>query len=265
MRAPGHCAWRLAPRLGVAVGAWGASAHPAHPAHPARRGPLALMSRSSWASAVRAARGFRGGFSSERQAARSKLTERPLSKFAAAAQLLADVKRSAGRPSGPIRRCRSRRPSTIWWPARREHAGAGSVALLPLLHGCPPVVARLNAADAAWAVTGWVGQRLHNSKCSPSLKFVRTARPFESCAKKSSTHQNLVRNVRYESGFGGLRPPVRNAENSNSTYRHGRKDWQQPASPPLKFAPPIIARIIARMAASAAGALWEATDSPPAS
>jgi hypothetical protein len=94
------------------------------------------------------------------------------------------------------------------------------VALLPLLHGCPPVVARLNAADAAWAVAGWVGQRLHKSKC-PSLQFVRTARPFESCANKSLTHKNLVRNVRYESGFGGLRPPVRNAENTNSTYRHG--------------------------------------------
>jgi hypothetical protein len=39
-----------------------------------------------------------------------------------------------------------------------EHAGAGSVALLPLLHGCPPVVARLNAADAACAVAGWVGR-----------------------------------------------------------------------------------------------------------
>ncbi len=33
------------------------------------------------------------------------------------------------------------------------------------------------------------------------------------------TRPNLVRNVRYESGLGGLRPPVRNAENSNSAYR----------------------------------------------
>jgi hypothetical protein len=93
---------------------------------------------------------------------------------AAAAQRLADMRRSAGRPRRPIRRCRSRRPSTIWWPARREHAGSmrGQVQW-----SCsPPVVARLNAADAAWAVAGWVGQgyihvvdgvmgqRLHKSK-----------------------------------------------------------------------------------------------------
>jgi hypothetical protein len=198
MRAPGHCAWRLAPRLGAAVGAWGASAQSAGASGPDEsvipgRARAALRRKPPWKP--RAARATGCTLQADR-APPFKLRQ-ARAPAAAAAQLLADVKRSAGRPSGPIRRCR--RSSTIWWPARREHAGsmrgAGSVALLPVLHGCPPVVARLNAADAAWAVAGWVGQRLHKSKCSPCLKFVRTARPFESCANKSSTHQNLVRNV----------------------------------------------------------------------
>jgi hypothetical protein len=101
-----------------------------------------------------------------------------------------------------------------------EHAGAGSVALLPRLPaGCGPV-------ECCGCCLG--GGRLGGAKAAPAAahpSFVRTARPFESCANKSSTHQNLVRNVRYESGFGGLRSPVRNAENSNSTYRYGIRIW----------------------------------------
>jgi hypothetical protein len=195
------------------------------------------MSRSSWASASRASaeaaseaagRADRAG---ERQAARSKLTERPLSNFVKPVPRLrlngwriwndqrADP---AGRSGGAGQGGRA--------PSGGQRAGSMQGACGGRLSGpassaarLPPGVARLNTADAAWAVAGWVGPRLHKSKCSPSLKFVRTARPFESCAKKSPTHKNLVRNVRYESGFGGLRPPVRSAEKSNSTYRHGTR------------------------------------------
>ncbi len=57
-----------------------------------------------------------------------------------------------------------------------EHAGAGSVALLPLLHGCPPVVARLNAADAVRWQVGWGRGCTKANAAHPSNLFERPDR-----------------------------------------------------------------------------------------
>jgi hypothetical protein len=140
-------------------------------------------------------------------------------------------------PRGPRERATFKRPAAATaggCETTQQGACAGSMRMRgacggrPCCFGCPLVGVECCGCCLGGGRWGrgymWcprvMGQRLHKSKgpcCSPSLKFVRTARPFESCANKSSTHQNLLRNVRYESGFGGLRPPVRNAENSNST------------------------------------------------
>jgi hypothetical protein len=98
MRAPGQYAWRLAPRLGAAIGAWGGSAQ--------FRGPPALTSRSSWASARRRSRCRNatlaaGRADRERDRLASPTSRDPFQTFvkpvrrdaaAAAAQRLADLR-----------------------------------------------------------------------------------------------------------------------------------------------------------------------------
>ncbi len=72
MRAPGHCAWRLTPRRGAASG----SAQSARASGPDE--PVILGEREPRFGGSRLGSRRRA---SERQAARSKLTERPLSNF----------------------------------------------------------------------------------------------------------------------------------------------------------------------------------------
>jgi hypothetical protein len=59
--------------------------------------------------------------------------------------------------------------------------------------------------------------RTRNPAAAPAAAHPRNlfVRPDCLIIVFDQTHPNLVQNVRFESGLGGFRPPVRNAENSN--------------------------------------------------
>jgi hypothetical protein len=190
MRAPGHCAWRRAPRLGAAIGAWWASAQSARasgPDEPVNLGKQAPRVGAAATAADATLAAGRANCERDRLAlqASSKLTESstfkllvkpvPRDAAAAAAQRLADLHglRDNQQAKGAEYGWQVPRRSTNRWLMHRDGPSASMLGqaqwmwpcLCCMLHGCLPVVAlilgggkleqRLNAADAAWKVAGW--------------------------------------------------------------------------------------------------------------
>jgi hypothetical protein len=169
MRAPGQYAWRLAPRLGAAIGAWGGSAQSARASGPDE--PVILGKRASaqplpQCHARRGPRGPREGQAGELQGAASPLSNfvKPVRRDAAAtaAQRLADLRalrddqrakeaevadQEAEHRQRPMRTdgLRMRGQAQWMWPC-----------LCCMLHaGCGP--------DAVWAVAGWGKGRMRRT------------------------------------------------------------------------------------------------------
>jgi hypothetical protein len=239
---------RLAPRPAPRRGHWGLGGlrpvrlGPDEPVILGERAPRVGAAAAAADATLAASRSDRGRDRLALQAS-LKLTERPRSNFfkpvprdaaAATAQRLADLRALRDDQRAKEAEVAAKEAEhQHWWPTRRDgHAGAGSMDVaLPLLYA-----AQLPAGTllGQWQVGakaecggrclggGSLGQRQHKSIglntvpcCSPSHKFVGPDRSNH-VQTGHQTHPNLVRTVRYESGLGGLRPPVQNAKNSNS-------------------------------------------------
>jgi hypothetical protein len=171
MRAPGQYAWRLAPRLGAAIGAWGASAQSARASGPDE--PVILGERASaqplpQRHARRGPRGLREGQAGElqRAAALSNFVK-PVRRdaAAAAAQRLADLRALRDDQRAKEAEVAAQEAEhQHWWPTRRDGPSASMrgqaqwmwPCLCCMLHaGCGP--------DAAWAVAGWGKGRMRRT------------------------------------------------------------------------------------------------------